>query len=213
MVLGRFKESLKDGVILIVPFVVVLFVFNILMDWALKVVNPIVRATGLAAYTSNIEIVAQVMAGVGVVLFVALIGFVYTSTWTFRWRRGLGKFINFIPLFGTIYMSVRQVASSLTGTDSRFKKLVMVEYPKENLYNIGLLTSKAPKGLQEEGESDRYTVFLPNSPNPTGGWTIVVPEEEIIDVDMSVQRGLKLLMTTGMAFEDDELPKEVSDIE
>lgn len=147
------------------------------------------------------------------ILFVALLGFMYISTWTIRWRKGLGKFINFIPLFGKIYLSVRRVASSLTGTESRFKKLVMVEYPRKNLYNIGLMTSKAPAPIHEEGEITLYTVFLPNSPNPTVGWTIVVPEEEIIDVDMSVQKGLKLLMTTGMVFEDEELPNGLSEME
>ena len=213
MAFERLKESLKDGIILIVPFVVIILVFDILMSWAMKVINPVVKAIGLASYTANNELIAQVLAGTGVILFVAVLGFIYSSTWTLRWRKGLGKFINFIPLFGTIYLSVRQVASSLTSTESRFKKLVMVEYPKDNLYNIGLMTSKAPAPIQEEGESLRYTVFLPNSPNPTGGWTIVVPEEEIIDIDMSVQQGLKLLMTTGMAFEDKELPGELSDIE
>lgn len=213
MALDRLKESLKDGVILIVPFVVVILVFNVLMGWAMKVVNPLVQSAGLAAYTANNELLAQILAGTGVILFVAVLGFIYSSTWTLRWRKGLGKFINFIPLFGTIYLSVRQVASSLTGSESRFKKLVMVEYPRKNLYNIGLMTSKAPGPIQEEGESTRYTVFLPNSPNPTGGWTIVVPEEEIIEVDMSVQKGLKLLMTTGMAFEDKELPEELSEME
>lgn len=212
MVVSRLKESLKDGILLIVPIVVVVIVFNLLMNWALKVVNPLVAATSLASYTSNVQILAQIIAGIGVLGFVTLLGFIYTSTWTFRWRKGLGKFINFIPLFGTIYLSVRQVASSLTDTESRFKKLVMVEYPRKNLYNIGLLTGKAPRPIQEEGETERYTVFLPNSPNPTGGWTIVVPEEEIIEVDMSVQKGLKLLITTGMAFEDDELPEELSDL-
>jgi uncharacterized membrane protein len=192
---------------------VVILVFDILMSWAMKVINPVVTAIGLANYTARNELLAQGLAGIGVLLFIAVLGFIYSSTWTLRWRKGLGKFINFIPLFGTIYLSVRQVASSLTDTESRFKKLVMVEYPRENLYNIGLMTSKAPGPIQEEGESTRYTVFLPNSPNPTGGWTIVVPEEEIIDVDMSVQKGLKLLMTTGMAFEDEELPEELVNIE
>lgn len=212
MVVARLKESLKDGVLLIVPIVVVVLVFDLLMNWALKLVNPLVGATGLATYTSNIEILAQVIAGIGVLAFVTLLGFIYSSNWTLRWRKGLGKVINFIPLFGTIYLSVRQVASSLTDAESRFKKLVMIEYPRENLYNIGLVTSKAPRGLQEEGKTERYTVFLPNSPNPTGGWTIVVPEEEIIEVDMSIQKGLKLLVTTGMAFKDEELPEDLSDV-
>ncbi|MFB6145345.1 MAG: DUF502 domain-containing protein [Candidatus Nanohaloarchaea archaeon] len=59
----------------------------------------------------------------------------------------MGKFLHFVPLFGTVYLSVRQVATAIGATDSRFKKLVRIEYPREGIYCLGLLTSKAPQKL------------------------------------------------------------------
>lgn len=207
---ARLKRSLIDGVLLIVPFVVVVFVLNLLVKWASLIINPLVKETRLVQYTSNIEIVAQIIAGIFVIALIILLGFIYTSKWSLKLRMKLGKVINFIPLVGTIYLSVRQVASSIGETESRFKKLVMLEYPRDNIHTLGLVTGSAPKALTREG-SRSFSVFIPNSPNPTGGRTIIVPEEEIIEVDMSVQKGLKLMLTTGIAFGDEELPEELKD--
>lgn len=207
---SRLKRSFIDGILLIVPFIVVIFVLNLMVNWASVVINPLVSQTRLVQYTSNIEVVAQVLAGGLVLLLIVFLGFVYTSRVGLVLRSKLGRFISFVPLLGTIYLSVRQVASSIGETESRFKKLVKLEYPRENIYSLGLVTGKAPSSLSEEDEIT-YTVFLPNSPNPTGGKTILVPEEELIEVDMSVQKGLKLMLTTGMAFEEKELPEELKE--
>lgn len=203
---GRIKQSFLDGVLLILPFVVVAFVLSLLVNWATIIVNPIVRETRLVNYTSNIEVLAQIIALVVVFCLIVVLGFAYSSNRSTGWRRKFGRFIDFIPLLGTIYLSVRQVAASISDTGGRFKRLVVLEYPRENIYRLGLVTSSGP---EIPGKQDLVSVFLPNSPNPTGGEYVVVPEDEIIEIDMSVQKGLKLVMTMGIAFRDDEIPVEI----
>lgn len=207
----RLKQGFVAGLLLVLPFVVAGFVFTLLLDWSLVIVDPLVDWTGLAAYTSNDELAAKLVAAGSVVAGIVLIGVVFSHEKTNHIRGVFGKIVNFVPLLGTVYMSVRQVASSIGETDSRFKKLVKVEYPRENIYSLGLMTSEAPEELQ--GDEKLYSVFFPNSPNPTGGRTVLVPEDEIVEVEMSVQKGLKLMLTTGIAYEKGELHRHVEGME
>lgn len=205
------KNNFLAGLLLILPFVVVIIVIKFISNWTLIIINPIVRETRLVQYTSNIEIIAQVIAGAFVFSLLIFLGYFYSSSWGSSARRKFGKFVNFIPLIGAVYLSVRQVARSIGEKESNFRKLVLFEYPRENVYSLGLLTSKAPLEIQKKSEENLYSIFVPNSPNPTGGRTVLLPESEFQELDMSVQKGMKLMLTTGMAFEEENLPEQLKE--
>jgi uncharacterized membrane protein len=91
-----------------------------------------------------------------------------------------------------------------------YDRVVLVEYPIEGSYVVGFVTNSGPSATATavgDGESV-YTVFLPNSPNPTAGQLLLLRESDLTDVDMSVRQGLRLLVTTGLSVEDvaDDLP-------
>ncbi|MDY6768828.1 MAG: DUF502 domain-containing protein [Candidatus Nanohaloarchaea archaeon] len=195
-------DDFMAGILLIAPLAVTLLVLWLLVDWTSVVIDPLVAQTRLARYTSNIDILAKVLAGGIVVLTVTAIGYASRHPIGIGLQRAMGRVPALVPFVGTIYTSVRQVASAIGEEESRFKRLVLLEYPTEDVYSLGLLTAEAPSALQEEGEPMRYSVYLPNSPNPTGGRTVIVPEDRFEDVDMSVQAGLKLMLTTGMSHRD-----------
>lgn len=204
------KNKFLAGLLLILPFVVVIIVLKFMSDWTLIIINPIVKQIGLVKYTSNIEIIAQLITGIFVFTMIVLLGYFYSSKWGDKIGKKFVKFVNFIPLIGAVYLSVRQVAKSIGEKESNFKKLVLVEYPNQEIYSLGLLTSKAPSEIQEKFEEDLYSIFVPDSPNPTGGRTVIIPESNFEELDMSVQKGMKLMLTTGMAFEE-ELPKQLKE--
>lgn len=200
--LDRLEGSFVAGLLLLTPFVVTLVVLGFLMDWALLVIDPVAEELGMMQYTANDMLLAKTAAGISVVSFVMMLGYISNHI-GISVKGRFGRLIGLIPLFGPIYLGVRQVASSIGDRESRFKKLVILEYPRENIYSVGLLTSKAPSQVQAVSDEDIYSVFVPNSPNPTGGRTVLLPESEFEELDMSVQKGLKLMLTTGMAFEDE----------
>lgn len=204
------KDNFVSGLILALPFVVVLIVLQFLVKYAFLVIDPVVESTRLVQYTSNNELLAQVIAAALIFTLLSVLGFLYTHQRTKGLLSYIGRFANFIPLLGSIYLSVRQVASSVSDNESKFKKLVLLEYPREDVYSIGLLTSKSPSEFRDKASEELYSVYLPNSPNPTNGRTVMIPESDLIELDMSVQKGLKLMMTTGMSFEE-ELPEELKE--
>ncbi|PSP84279.1 hypothetical protein BRC83_05815 [Halobacteriales archaeon QS_1_68_17] len=82
---------------------------------------------------------------------------------------------------------------------------MLVEYPRDGVYSLGFLTAEGPEPVASLAGGEVRNVFLPNSPNPTAGRLVVVPADQVHEVDISVGRGFRLLVTTGIAEEQSEV--------
>ena len=198
------RNSFFAGLVLLAPLVITLFVLRLVFGWLTALLDPIVQATQLLSFTANNELVAQVLA-LGILL-VGIIAVGFVTQWSVGRRLfgGVDRAINLIPLVSVIYSSIQQVSDSLANSESRFESVVIVEYPRDGIYSIGFVTNDSPKPIQTE-TGKAYNVFFPNSPNPTNGFLVVVPEDELTMVDMSPRQGIRLLVTTGMAETADDL--------
>lgn len=201
------KNSFVAGLLLITPLVVTAYVLKLLVNWSFQFVNPVVQSTRLTQYTANIEAVAQLVAAVLIVTSITLLGYLAQKNVGKQLFGNIGRIVNVIPLVSTIYGSVRQVANSIVDRDTAYEGVVLVEYPREGLYSIGLVTGESPPAVEALADQAVYNVFLPNSPNPTGGRLVLLPEDQVHELDMSVRRGMRLVITTGMNGEEaEELP-------
>ena len=198
---SRLKESFVAGLILVAPLAVTLYILQILVTWSLRFVNPIVRRLGLVQTTANIELAAQILAVALIVSVITVLGLVAQWSIGKHLFGNLGRTINIIPLVSTIYGGVRQVATSLVDTGSQFERTVLVEYPRDDLYSIGLVTGEGNTSIDEVTGERAFSVFLPNSPNPTAGRLVMVPESQIHETDMSVREGMRMVVTTGIGSE------------
>lgn len=102
----------------------------------------------------------------------------------------------------TIHSSVRQVATALVSGESQYESVVLVEYPREGLYSIGLVTAEGIEDVDAVTGVQSVSVFLPNSPNPTAGRLVMVPEDQIHQTDMSVRQGMRMIVTTGIGMDE-----------
>lgn len=192
------RQSFVAGLILLAPLVVTAYVLRVLAVWSLTFVNPLVRETRLAQYTANIELVAQAVAVVVILAAVTALGF------GARWSVGrrlfgrVGRVVNIVPLVNVIYAGVRQVATALVERETAYERTVLVEYPREDNYAIGFVTGESPSAVQAVTGEPAFNVFLPNSPNPTGGRLVVLPASQVHEIDLSVRRALRLVVTTGI---------------
>lgn len=196
------KRSFVTGLLLLAPLAVTVWVLQLLAGWAVGLLDPVVEGTRLASYTDDNVLAAQLVAGAVIVGVIVVLGALAQSSVGQRLFGTFGKVVNLIPLVDTIYSSVRQVASALVDADTRYDRVVLVEYPREGIYCIGLVTANAPADVETVAGEPAVTVYLPNSPNPTGGRLLMVPVSEVHEVEMSVRRGLRLLVTTGMGSPD-----------
>jgi uncharacterized membrane protein len=103
-----------------------------------------------------------------------------------------------VPLFNKIYGATKQVNDAFaSGNKTSFKTVVMVEYPRVGMYSVGFLTSEVHKDIECKMRQKVVCVFIPTTPNPTSGFLVLVPEEEVIKLDMSVTDGFKFIVSLG----------------
>lgn len=207
------KKSFIAGIALVAPLVVTLVAFRFIFGWLRGVLNPIIRGTGLITLTGNVEVLAQVAAAIILFLLIALLGYLAqrsVGAWTF----GLvDRLIGLIPMVSVIYSSVRQVSDALINQTTRYETVVLVEYPSEGLYALGFITSESPKPVQQAIGERAVNVYLPNTPNPTNGKFVLIPADRVQEIDMSVSRTIRVLMTTGIAEDEDEMQRLQEEVE
>ncbi|WP_336035351.1 DUF502 domain-containing protein [Halobacterium yunchengense] len=218
------KESLKSnfltGAVLVAPLVATLVILRFLSNILAGQLQPIVEGTRLATYTGNNYLAAQLLALTVILVVVTLIGAVAKRPFGQHVLGKTGRLVGFVPVFRTIYGSVKQMASSVSTKDSEFDSAVYVEYERDGLYRLGLRTGDSPGGVEEVAGEPARNVFVPGSPNPTQGALLLVPESRVYDADLSVRAAIRILMTTGMAdgsrdevldIDENELPLGVPD--
>jgi uncharacterized membrane protein len=214
----RLRNSFITGLFFVAPLAVTLFILQVIFDWVTTTIRPVVQrvipflATTLD-YSGDLILVAQVVSALLIALVITLIGYVATKSLGQRLFGGFERGVRLVPLVRTIYFGVRQVSESLTESTESYDRVVLVEYPRERHWMLGFVTSESPRSIREAAGEDLYTVFIPHSPNPTAGKLMMVAEEEMWELDMSVRRGLRIIVTTGLSAEDmeDPLPEGVID--
>ena len=108
------------------------------------------------------------------------------------------KILGSIPVFNKIYLAVKQIGEAFIGARSTvFKKVVMIEYPRKGLFVIGFQTAESRGEVQGKTEETMVNVFIPTSPNPTSGMLIIVPKKDVMELDMSVEEGMKMVISCG----------------
>lgn len=177
------------------------------MGWAVQLLDPIVRETQLLQYTGNVELAAQAVAGAAIVAGIVVLGYLADKQVGRQTFGSVGRVVNFVPLVNTLYGSVRQVANALVEGNTRYRSVVLVEYPREGVFVLGFVTREGPPAVEDVTDGRVYSVYLPNSPNPTGGRLLLVPESQLHEIDMSVRRGLRMVLTTGVAVEGEQSPQ------
>ena len=100
-----------------------------------------------------------------------------------------------IPFVSKVYKSIKQITSSLSGANSKaFQKVVLVEYPRKGLWTIAMVTGET---LDDKDEK-YYNIFVPTTPNPTSGYLLFIKSTETKKLDLSVEEGLKIIVSGGM---------------
>lgn len=207
--LQRLKQNLKSdliaGLLVVIPLATTIWLSVSIAKWAIdlftripKQINPF---DGLDPFLTNI---LNFLVGLAVPLLSILIIGLMARNIAGRWLLDFGEqFLQAIPLAGSVYKTLKQILETILG-DSRtkFRRVVMVEYPRKGLWTIGFVTGNVSSQLQIHLSEEMISVFIPTTPNPTSGWYTIVPEKELIDVDMSIEDAFKVLISGGIVNPD-----------
>jgi len=121
-------------------------------------------------------------------------------------------FLARIPLVRSLYAAIKQIMEAVLSTDAQsFRKVLLLEYPRKGVWSLAFLTSDNLGEVQAKTSSEVISVFIPTTPNPTSGFIIMVPKDDVIELDMAVEDGLKMIISLGVAvppWQKDELVVE-----
>lgn len=121
------------------------------------------------------------------------------------WEKILGR----IPLIRTIYHAVKQVLSAmLRPSDQSFRKVLLIEFPRKEIWSIGFQTSSRFKN--GHSDDDMVTAFVPTTPNPTSGFLTIIPKKDVIELNMTVEEALRMVISLGVVMPEHIVKKQTS---
>ena len=196
------KKNLIAGLLVTVPAALTYMVLSFVITRVDKAMEPvIVRVLGAQILKLMDEWHIPGMGFLFLAIFIIAVGFVGTN---FIGKKivALGeRFLHKIPVVRVIYTSIKKVVDTVSLTETpTFEKMVLITYPREPLKTLGIVCCDTPEGITD-GEK-MLNVFVPTSPNPTTGFLFMLPEKEAQPLKMSVEEGLKMIISFGMTHPD-----------
>ena len=196
----RLRTSLKNcfltGLLVILPISITVYVIWILirgMDAILKYIP--------AKYLPETYLQIHI-PGLGLILVVILVFVVGLLTRNFIGRKivHLGEnIVDRIPLVRILYTGVKQLLEPLfLQKTNGFKRVALIEYPRRGVHVIGFVTGESKGEVQNKTSKNMMNVFVPTTPNPTSGFYILIPEDEVVYLNMSVEDAFKLIISGGI---------------
>lgn len=145
-----------------------------------------------------VETSIQITSLMVVLFLITLLGFCSNYLVGKFFVRGAEQFINRVPFVNTVYNTVKQIVETFSQQKRAiFQRTVLVEYPRKGAYALGFLTGDARGEVQHLTNQNVLNVFIPTTPNPTSGFLLMIPAEEIVDMEMSIADGMKLIISGG----------------
>lgn len=191
------RNAFLSGALLLAPLIVTVWALVKIIDLIGGTFRPIYEDY-LPQSLQRLPFFWDLLTTIGVLLLVTAFGFL--SNWVLgKYFFSLGeRAIQRIPAVGAVYQSVKQIVATFGGKNRNlFNKVVLVEYPRKGIWTLGFLTNKAQGEPQTAVGNDTWTVFVPTTPNPTSGFLLMLPREDVIELEMTVGDGMKMIISGG----------------
>ncbi len=190
------RRWLIAGILVWAPLAVTFWVVNALisfMDKSIVLLPPAYRPEALIGF--ELPGMGAFFAVVIVLLTGALVANILGRSLIHAWERLLNR----IPLVRNIYSAVKQVIETFVSQDSRsFREVVLVEYPRRNAWSIAFVSGEPIGEVQDRIEAHLVTLFVPTAPNPTSGFVVMVPRSELVELNMTVEEGFRMVVSLGV---------------
>jgi uncharacterized membrane protein len=190
------RNYLIGGLLVWIPILVTFWVLRFLsgiLDQSLLLLPPSWRPEA---------VFGTYVPGLGVVLSLLLLfftGLLVKNLFGSQIVRSLESLVRRIPVIGAVYGGAKTFSETvLTDKGQSFKKVVMVEFPRKGIYSVGFITSEQSEEVQMRTAEEVLCVFVPTTPNPTTGFLVMIPRNEVTPLDMSVDEAFKMLLTLGV---------------
>ncbi len=196
----RVRNIFITGLLVTLPIAFTIFILNFLFKTLDNWLSPSITKLLILAGAPILEDFRVPGLGVAATVFIIFLVGVLTKNIFGAKLVQLGEMIvEKIPIVRNIYTGAKQVVTTIAHTDTNaFSRVVLVEFPRKGIYAMGFVTSETKGEVQALTEGDVVSVFIPTTPNPTSGFLVFLPQNDIIDLTMSVEDGIKLIISCGI---------------
>ena len=191
------KKYFITGLLIWIPLVITIWVLKLVVD----TLDQSLLLLPLALRTESW--LGMHIPGMGMLLtllIVFLTGAVTANLIGQRLVHFWHEILHRIPVVSSIYSSVKQVSDTLfSSSGDAFRKALLVQWPREGMWTIAFLTGAPGGDVTNHLQGDYVSVYVPTTPNPTGGYFVMMPRKDVIELDMSVDTALKYVISMGVA--------------
>lgn len=193
----KVRNSFFAGLLVVVPLAASIGI----LWWLFNALTDLLLPSGLQRWLSNFPYPQTLFRVLALLIFVGAVTFIGWVTRLVVGKRVLTMsegVIARVPLLNKIYPFMKEVSHTmLGGTKTVFERVVLLEYPRPGIYAIGFVTSETEGEIQARTSQPVINVFLPTTPNPTSGFLLMVPRDQVIELSMTVAEGMKLVISGG----------------
>lgn len=198
----KVRQSFLEGLAVLLPLLVTLLIISFALGFIFEHLNPLV-----VAITAETDFKSEpIVAVLTVAIFLSTVfgvGIVSRSkSGRSRISTQFHRFMQSIPAIGSVYTSFNQMSHLLLDSDTdSFQDVKLVEYPTDGSYAVAFKTAETPEAIAEETDNDdMVTLFMPMAPNPVmGGFVVHVARDRVVDADLTVEEGVRSIVTSGVA--------------
>ena len=195
----KISNNFFKGILISVPVIITFYIAWGLIKFFDKQASPLL---GTFPYE---------LPGFGLIIvfvFFSLIGFLTTGLFGRIFSSSIEKILSKIPVLRNIYSGLKQLFETILSKKSNsFREVILLEYPRKGIWAMGFLTGDTKGEVNRTTKDQMVNIFLPTTPNPTSGFLLFVPKKDILVLNMTVEEGIKMIISAGMLTPTDNQKK------
>ena len=187
----RLRNYFFTGVVVLIPIGFTLYLSKFLINISAKLLPVSLNPNTYLSYSiPGLEILLTI-------IFITIVGGLSLSFIGKKFLQIVDDLFKRIPILRTIYSALGQMTESFTNQDGNKKSVVLVEYPRKGSWAVGFATKENQGEIKKKTNKDLLNVFVPTTPNPTSGFLLMFPKDEVIFLDMNFEEASKFIVSAG----------------
>ena len=194
---SRLRNYFIAGIVVLIPIGITVYLTFFIVSISSKILPKEINPNHYLPYN---------IPGLEIIISLFLITFIGWLSLSFLGKKLLDLFNNIlkkIPILRTIYSAIGQMTQTFTKNDSGKKNVVLIEYPRKGSWAVGFATKDNTGEIKEKTNKNLVNVFVPTTPNPTSGFLLMFPKDEIIYLDMTFEEASKFIVSAGTSNTND----------
>ncbi len=187
----KIRNYFFTGVIVLIPIGFTLYLSKFLINFSAKLVPAGLNPNTYLPYSiPGVEIVLTI-------IFITIVGSLSLSFLGKKFLQIIDDLFKRIPILRTIYSAIGQMTDSFRSQEGNKKSVVLLEYPRKDIWAVGFATKENSGEIKSKTKKDLVNVFVPTTPNPTSGFLLMVPKDDLIFLDMTFEEASKFIVSAG----------------